>query len=226
MRMFTVAAVLTANLVFFIAPAVGEGKPPSKWEVGPEVGSDNTMVAEQPLAASDLLGIEYLPKLSVICERGRIGPYDSGKLAEFKALKVRVAWFASHLPKDFQSLEAFLGSGMHPGAANPDGNSVWLNYGRAWNSNNGFSDLITVGNDNSSPIETVKITGTPKGFRLSAELLDSGEAEAFLRAWNLKGSIPVVLQDSQGRDLRKLVELKGVKPAADQVLLYCGRDPL
>jgi hypothetical protein len=61
---------------------------------------------------------------------------------------------------------------------------------------------------------------------LSAEVLDSGTAEAFLRAWHSKGQIPVVLQDSQGHDLNKLVELKGVKPAADQVFSYCGRDPL
>lgn len=196
------------------------------WEVGLEVGSDSTKIAQQPLAASDLHGIEYLPKFSVLCERGRIGPYDSGKLTNFKALKVRITWRASHLPKDFQSLEDFLRIGIHPGAANTDGNSVWVNYGRAWDSSNDFSNLITIGDDNSSPIETVKITGTPKGFRLSAEVLDSGAAEAFLRAWNPKGSIPVVLQDSQGHDLKKLVELKGVKPATDQVLSYCSRDPL
>jgi hypothetical protein len=196
------------------------------WEVGSEVGSESTKIAQQLLAASDLHGIEYLPKFSVLCERGSISPYGSGRLADFKALKVRITWFASHLPKDFQSLETFLRIGIHPRSADTDGNSVWVKYGRAWDSSNGFSDLITIGDDNRSPIETVKITGTPKGFRLSAEVLDSGAAEVFLKYWNLKGRIPVVLQDSQGHDLNKLVELKGVKPAADQVLSYCSRDPL
>jgi hypothetical protein len=195
------------------------------WEVDPEIGSDNTRIAQQRVAASDFRGIEYLPKFSVLCERGSIGPYGSGRLADFKALKVRITWFASHLPKDFQSLEAFLRTGINPGAADTDGNTVWVKYGRAWDSSGGFSHLIT-GDDDSSPIETIKITGTPKGFRLSAEVLDSGAAEVFVRYWSPKGRIPVVLQDSEGHGLNRLVELMGVKPAADQVLSYCNRDPL
>jgi hypothetical protein len=195
------------------------------WVVGLEAGSDTTIIAQRLLAASDFQGIEYLPKFSVLCERGSIGPYGSGQLADFKALKVRITWFASHLPKDFQSLEAFLQTGVNPRAANTDGNTVWVKYGRAWDSSGGFSRLIT-GDDGSSPIETIKITGAPKGFHLSAEVLDSGAAEAFIRYWGPKGRIPVVLQDSQGHDLNRHVELKGVEPAANEVFSYCGRDRL
>jgi hypothetical protein len=197
------------------------------WEVETPPGSDplEALRASEALASSDLRMIEYFPKLSVICERGTAGPYGRGRMS-YKALKIEIHWFAQNLPKSFDVLATFVRTGIDSRAADPKGNTIWVNYGRAWTSGGGFSDLIKIGDDDSSPVETVKITGILKGFRLAAEVLDSGAAEAFLKAWNPIGKIPVILQDAQGHDLGRKVELFGMKPAVDSVLAYCGRNPL
>ena len=197
------------------------------WEVDTPPGSDpfEVLRASQALAASDLKAPEYFPKLSVICESGAIGPYGRGRTG-YKTLRVEILWFAQHLPKDFETLETFLRTGIDTRAADPRGNTIWVNYGRAWTSGGGFSDLIKIGDDNSSPIQTIKIAGIPNGFQLSAELLDSGAAEAFLRAWNPLGSIPAILQNAKGSDLDRTIELRGMKPAVDRVLAKCGLSPL
>ncbi len=210
-----------------IFPIQAQSQVFSEWEVDTPLGSDplEALRASQTLTASVLRTIEYFPKLSVICESGATGPYGSVRVS-YKSLRVELAWFALHLPKDFVALETFLRTGIDSRSADPRGNAVWVNYGRAWTSKGWFSDLIKIGDDNSSAVETVKITGIPKGFRLSAEVLDSSAAEAFLRAWNPNGQIPVVLQDEQGRDLDRRVPLQGMKPAVDRVLGFCGRKPL
>jgi hypothetical protein len=197
------------------------------WEVDTPPGSDPYYEkrASHVLRASDLRWIEYSPNLSVTCERWAIGPYGASR-ANYKALSVDIQWFAERLPKDFESLATFLRTGIDADAVDPRGNIVWVNYGRAWTATHGFSELIKIGNDDSSPIETVKITGIPKGFRYSANVLDSGIAEAFLRAWNPSGQIPVVLQDALTHDLERTVDLQGMKPAVDRVLDFCGRNPL
>jgi hypothetical protein len=181
--------------------------------------------AQQALSTSDVMGTEYFPKLSVVCDRGAIGPYGNGR-TEYQALRVEVHWQAAHLPKDFEALETFLHTGIDPRAADTRGNTIWVNYGRARTSSGGISQLITIGDDDSSPMETVKISGNPKGFSLSADLLDSGMAEAFLRAWNPIGGVPVVLQDAKSRELKRTVELRGMKLVVNKVLGYCGRNPL
>jgi hypothetical protein len=188
-------------------------------------GSVDELRAQQALSTSDVAATEYFPKLSVVCDRGAIGPYGSSR-AEYQALRVEVRWQALHLPKDFAPLETFLRTGIDPRAVDNRGNTIWVNFGRARTANGGFSDLITIGDDNSSPVETVKISGTSKGFSFSAELLDSGLAEAFVRAWNPFGGIPVVLQDANGHDLKRTVELRGMKPAVNKVLARCGREHL
>jgi hypothetical protein len=193
------------------------------WEVDVPAGSDTVeeLRASQGLAASDLHGVEYLPKLSVVCERGSVGPYGPNR-TRYAALKVRMSWFAQHLPREFETLDPFVRGG--------DRNSVWVPFGRVWGSN-GTSQLITIGTDDpsSAAIETVKIElaeGAHKGYRFTAEVLDSGLAEAFLKAWNPLGQIPVVLLDARARDLNRMIELRGMKPAVDRVLARCGRGAL
>jgi hypothetical protein len=198
-----------------------------EWEVDTPPGYDigEALRASKGLSASDLHVIEYSPSLSVICERDATGPYGPNRTS-YKVFKTGISWFALHLPTEFAALETFLRTGLDARATLPRGNTVWVNYGRAWASRNGFSDLIKIGDDNSSPIETVRITGIPKGFGFAAEVLDSGATEAFLRAWNPIGQIPITLQSASGRDLDRKVELRGMKPAVDRVLSYCGRNPL
>jgi hypothetical protein len=200
--------------------------PNTTWEVDTPPGSDPfyALRAIQAPSASDLHSIEYLPKLSVLCKKGSIGPYGHGS-TNYKSLKVKINWGASNLPKEFETLASFLRTGIDPHAADPRGNTVWVNFGRAWTASGGFVDLIKVGNDDSSPIETVKITGIPKGFGFSAEILDGNQAEAFLKAFSSSDQIPVVIH-AQANDLSRAVELRGMKPAVDKVLSFCGRDPL
>ena len=198
-----------------------------EWEVDTPPGYDPLYDerASHVLRSSDLRSLEYSPALSVNCEKWAIGPYGSNR-TNYAALSVDIQWVAERLPKDFEALATFLRTGIDAKAADPSGNTLWVNYGRAWTANRGFSDLIKIGDGDSSRVETVKITGIPKGFRFSANVLDSGVADAFLRAWNPSSQIPVVLQDALGHDLNRMIDLRGMKPAVDRVLKFCGRNPL
>jgi hypothetical protein len=223
LSIFAVSALLCAA----IFPTQTHSEQFGEWEVDTPPGSDSLYEkrASHALRASDLRWTEYAPDLSVTCERWAIGPYGASR-TNYKALSVDIQWVAERLPMDFESLATFLRTGIDANTADPRGNTVWVNYGRAWTANHGFSDLIKIGGDDSSPIETVKITGIPKGFKYSANVLDSGIAEAFLRAWNPSGQIPVVLQDGLSHDLNRTVDLRGMKPAVDRVLDFCGHNPL
>lgn len=196
------------------------------WEVDTPPGDDPlyTLRAIQALSISDLQSIEYLPKLSVLCEKGSIGPYGRGR-TRYESLKVRISWFVSALPKEFDTLGSFLRIGIDPRAASPKGNTISINFGRAWTPNGGLFELIKVGDENSSPIEVVKITGIPKGFQFSAEILDSNQAEAFLKAYSSADKIPVVF-DAQSKEVTRTVDIRGMKPTVDKILSFCGRGPL
>lgn len=115
-KILTFFAVVCA--VFVQVPAKAEQF--GNWEVDTPPGFDPfyALRATQALSASDLHSIEYLPKLSVMCERWAIGPYGHGR-TDYKTLKVQIRWFASHLPKDFSALETFLSTGVDPRDAFP-----------------------------------------------------------------------------------------------------------
>jgi hypothetical protein len=212
----------------FAFATIGRAEQFGDWEVEAPPGQSDTvqeLIASRRLSISDLRDIEYLPRLSVACEIGGVGPYGRSRTT-YKALKVRLSWFARQLPKDFEALQIFL--------AGDEANAVWVSYGRSWASG-GPRQLITIGGsslatEDPSAIETVKIEAggsrPTKGYRFSAEILDSGVAEGFLRSWNTLGRIPVVILDAENHDLDRIIELQGMKLAVDRVFARCGRGVL
>jgi hypothetical protein len=215
-------------MLILMTPAYGQLKwdKAASWEVDTPPGEDSlyALRAIQGPRANDLYSIEYRPELSVLCEKRSIGPYGHSRTG-YHSLRVEIAWFASALPNEFNALAAFLRAGIDSHAADPRGNMIWVSYGRAWTASGGFADLIKIGDEDSTPIETVKITSIQTGFRLSAEILDSNQANAFLKAYSSRDEISAVIRAKSG-DLKRAVDIRGMKLAVDKVLSFCGRDPL